>query len=202
MTDATKKAANKALLMDILKTVFVLFLIAVIAGAILGVVNHFTVVDEMDTLKTKIANTGIYQGDSADLQVYNLSGEEGSISAGHEGVSHVFNSGNTYIIHCFGDGGYKGTVEVLVNITDGKITKAVCFASSETYTGKVFSDKYIANFYGKDLHDVQQFLLTKDKPTTDNEIKAIAGATKSSTAVLNALNNAVKWYLNAVEEDA
>ena len=57
------KEANKQLTLDILKTVAVLSIIAIIAGALLGVVNYFTQVDEMELLTKKISDSGIYQGD-------------------------------------------------------------------------------------------------------------------------------------------
>ena len=182
------KEANKQLTLDILKTVAVLSIIAIIAGALLGVVNYFTQVDEMELLTKKISESGIYQGDG-DLSPI-------EIGDGNKFVYHVFKYENTYVIHCGGDGGYKGEVQILMNITDGKIVNVQKYSSNETYTSKVFAEKFLTPFYNKDLTEVKSFIMVKDKADEDKEISAISGATKSSTAVLNAINNGISWYLS------
>ena len=83
-----------------------------------------------------------------------------------------------------------------MNITDGKIVNVQKYSSNETYTSKVFAEKFLTPFYNKDLTEVQSFIMVKDKADEDKEISAISGATKSSTAVLNAINNGISWYLS------
>ena len=182
------KSSKKQLVLDILKTVAVLSVIAIISGALLGVVNYFTQVDEMEMLTKKITDSGIYTGEGQLKPVI--------INENTGYIYHVFQSDNTFIIYCGGDGGYKGEVQILMNITDGKIVNIQKYESAETYTSKVFADKFLAPFYNKDLMEVQAFILAKDKVNTDKEISAISGATKSSTAVLNAVNNGISWYLS------
>jgi len=190
--------SRKTLIKDILKTVLVLFLIAVFSGAILGLVNAFTQVDEMETLKTKIKNTGIYNGNK-ELSLMNFTTADG-ISISHEGVYHVFKSDDTYIIHAGGDGGYKGVIEILVCIQDDIIENIVKYSSDETYTKKVFADKYLQYYIGKNVSSIDVFSFVKSEVSDNGDVIAVTGATKSSTALLNAVNNVITWYKAAVME--
>lgn len=181
---------------DILKTVLVLSIIALVAGGLLGIINHFTQIDESEALARKIDSTGIYTGEDPLVK---LSTQAEGISQGYTNGSlkNVFQGGDQYIIHCGGEGGYGGVVELLVNIEDNKIKKIVSYSAEETpgLGTKAFKDDYLSQYYDKDLVSIQSFVLTKKTPESD-EIVAVTGASKSSGAVVNAVNVAVTWYLS------
>ncbi|NCA67527.1 MAG: FMN-binding protein [Clostridia bacterium] len=187
---------------DIIKTILVLSIIALIAGGMLGIVSHFTQIDENAALAAKIEKTGIYTG-TTPLERLSVGGDGFSQSYTKGFLKNVFLGDNQYIIHCSGEEAYGGSIELLVKIQDKKITKIAVYYSEETpgVGTKAFADAYLSQFYNKDLTDIQKYIISK-KSLEDKEIVAISGATKSSKGVLNAVNVAVDWYLSHVAEVA
>lgn len=182
---------------DILKTVLVLSIIALIAGGLLGLINHFTQIDQEAALAGKIEKTGIYTG-SDPLVKLALGGDGVSQGYINGELKNVFQGGEQYIIHCCGEGGYGGNIELLVNIENNLIKKIAIYAAEETpgLGTKAYTDSYLGQFYNKDLIEIQKFALTKNINPQTKEIKAVTGASKSSGAVVNAVNVAITWYLN------
>jgi len=192
---------------DIMKTVMILAVIAVVAGILLGVVNSFTQVSEEEQLKKKL--TLVY--DKPDqLERVELSGasiepiNDQEITSQGE-ILDVFKAPDgSYIIRALGKGGYGGDVQLLYRIKDSKIEKIAVYSHTETpgLGAKGFEDEYLQNFYNKDISNIDKFTVVKTAPSDDSEIKAITGATYTSNAVKNATNIAALWYnLNADEEE-
>ncbi len=185
---------------DIMRTVIVLSIIALISGGLLGIVDSFTQIDENEMLARKIASTGIYTGED-DLIKLSLS--DGGISQGYPDgeLRNVFKGGEQYIIHAAGMGGYGGAVELLINIENNTIKKIVKYSAEETpgLGTKAFENSYLTQFYNKDLAEVEAFVRVTTPPADANEIDAVSGATKSSGAVINAVNVAVVWYRSNAE---
>ena len=123
---------RKSLGYEILMTALVLVVIAGIAGALLGLVNHFTEVDEDELLARKA--TAVYDGDLVkyaaaegfDAPMENKDGEVVSVYVPKEKGKDV------YVVVARGYGAYKGSLELLVNITDGKIVKIAAYEANET----------------------------------------------------------------------
>ena len=60
---------------------------------------------------------------------------------------------------------------------------------------KALEDGYFQQFYNKAITpDFPGFALVKGPAGSPDEVSAVTGASKSSTAVTNAVNAAVKWY--------
>ena len=189
---------RKSLGYEILMTMLVLVIIAGVAGALLGLVNHFTEVDEDELIARKA--TAVYDG-ALDKYV----AEEGFDAPMEEraegevlGIYVPKSEGeNTYVILARGTGAYKGTLELLVNITDGEIAKIAAYDANETpgLGSKALKEEYFEHFYHQKITpDFSGFRLVKTETMRSDEVSAVTGASKSSTAVTNAVNAAVRWY--------
>ena len=170
---------DKAKFRSMLKCVLVLAVIALCSGLLLGAFNRLTYVDPLQSAYDRFAaDTGATFNSmrDADGKVY------GQGSVVYYAVS------NDEVYHAFlaeGKEGFGGTVQVYVDIKDDKIDKIVIGENSETYLSKLEEAEFYDNFIGKDVFSL-------DVLGTD----AVAGATKSSTAVKNAVNAAVRYYVD------
>ena len=91
--------------------------------------------------------------------------------------------------------GYGGDVEVMTGIgTDGVVTGVTILSHSETPgLGAKADDPSFTDRYKKAVPD-GGFVVKKGSASADNEVAAITGATITSTAVTNAVNEAVELY--------
>ncbi len=188
---------RKGLGYEILMTALVLVVIAGIAGALLGLVNHFTEVDEEELLARKA--TAVYDGDL--VKYVSEGGIEAPVDSVDGEVLGVYvpknSDTNTFVLVVRGAGAYKGTLDLLVNITDGVIVKIASYEANETpgLGSKALQEEYFKQFYNKPITEhFPGFALVKRPADISDEVSAVSGASKSSTAVTNAVNAAVKWY--------
>lgn len=91
--------------------------------------------------------------------------------------------------------GYGGTIEVMTGISaDSKITGVTILSQNETpgLGANITNDNFINQFY----RDIPQdgFKIKKGNAQNNNEINAITGATISSNAVNDAINEAITQY--------
>lgn len=188
---------KKSLGYEIFMTALVLVIIAGVAGALLGLVNHFTEVSAEDMIARKAS--AVYDG---ELKAFDLpDGFNDTIEYVSGNIEKAFESKTekgVYVLEAKGEGAYKGSLELLINITNGKITKIAKYDANETpgLGSKALEDKHFEQFYGKQITlDFQGFTLVKGPANAaSDEVSAVTGASKSSTAVNNAVNAAVKWY--------
>ncbi|MCI8496882.1 MAG: RnfABCDGE type electron transport complex subunit G [Clostridiales bacterium] len=99
--------------------------------------------------------------------------------------------------------GYGGAVEVMTGISaDGKVTGVVLLDQNETPgLGQKATQSWFTERYLKDVPD-NGFTVKKGSASADNEIEAITGATITSRAVTNAVNEAVDLYHQITEGGA
>lgn len=185
---------------DIIKTVMVLALIALISGALLGIVNSFTQVDSEEQLRNKLALVYNEPSKLTRLELNNSPGLNPTLDkeiTGYGAVLDVFiaNDG-TYVMRSLGKGGYGGDIELLIAIKDNKIMSIAPFKHAETpgLGTKGFDESYLAAFYNKDITDIDKFSIVKSNASNDSEIRTISGATYTSNAIANAVNIAAYWY--------
>lgn len=186
---------NKHIGKQILTAVLTLGIISLISGAILGLVSHFTYIDEQEMISRvidKVYSSGVYSGEE-ELSIVDIDGYNKEYSSGR--LVNVFVGGDSYIIHSIGYGGYAEDFQVLINITNNQIKSIVCYSSGETpgVGTRVFKQETIDSYRNKDISDIEGFVLSK-APSGKEEIQTVTGATKSSTALLNAVNVAIDWY--------
>lgn len=159
-----------------IKQICVLLAIVFASGALLGVMNKITYVDmDKEILKTFSADCG--EEFSSDSLVVDKKGNV-KYFAVSEGDTP------TYALYAKGTGGYHGAVYVYVYIKDGNIIKIAEGENSETFFKKLDKANYFSEF--------------TDKGLNITDVDFVAGATKSSTAVYNAVKNALEYYQTEV----
>ena len=113
---------RKSLGYEIFMTALVLVIIAGVAGAVLGLVNFVTQVDEGKLLTEKAES---FFGGNLEHYVA-PEGFMREMVYDHADVIDVFQSTKdreAFVLIVEGEGAYKGTLQLLVNITDGTIKK-------------------------------------------------------------------------------
>ncbi len=172
---------DKAKFRSMFKCVLVLAVIALCSGLLLGAFNILTYVDPLkSTYERFAADTGATFSKMTD--------EEGKAYENGNVVYYAVSDDGVY--HAFlaeGKGGYGGSVQLYVYVKDGKIDKIVVGENSETFLNKLEEADFYSNFTGKEIASLN--VLDTD---------AVSGATKSSTAVKNAVNAVAEYYKESV----
>ena len=187
---------------EIAMTALVLVLIAGIAGALLGLVNHFTKVDAEELVARKA--TAVYKGELKRFPPQEGIGQQIRYEGGKVFGVYVPKDPavhNVYVLCAEGTGAYKGKLSLLINITDGRIKSIAKYEADETpgLGSKALQESYFKQYYGVLITpDFAGFRLVKTAPAVSEEVKAISGASKSSTAVTNAVNAAALWYKTVI----
>ena len=175
---------DKAKFRSMFKCVLVLAVIALCSGLLLGAFNILTYVDPLQsTYERFAADTGATFSKMTD--------EDGKAYGDGSVVYYAVSDDGVY--HAFlaeGKGGYGGNVQLYVYVKDGKIDKIVMGENSETFLNKLDEAKFYANFIGKEVAAL-------DVLGTD----VVSGATKSSTAVKNAVNAAVQYFIDGNNQE-
>ncbi|MBR2484951.1 MAG: FMN-binding protein [Clostridia bacterium] len=179
---------------DLVKCVVVLAVIALVASALLGVMNWLTYVDPNETIMKEVAT---YYGVSLE----DVSVEENMSKGTNVNNCFVAKDGDKTLGYCFyavGTGAKDGTMELLVYINnEGVITEIECYAQGETagYYDKVEKANK-SKYVGIDCDDVETIKLigSKDTPAGKGEINALSGATYTSKGYHNAVAAAVNSY--------
>lgn len=165
----------------------ILFVICLIATALLGITNDVTapiieqlaIETETNSRKTVFPNAVSF-------------GEATSPKEGVSVVAALDESGNTigYVV-VNSSKGYGGDVSVMTGVTaDGKVTGVNILSHSETPglgAKSKSDDAWREQFKGL----VKEITVSKDK-AGENSIDAITGATITSRAVVDAVNEAIK----------
>ena len=175
----------------ILKPALSLFLIAAITTALLGFVYRLTLepIENQHRQTKEITMREIMAGASSfrELEV----SKTGSIVRVFEGL----NGGNTegYIIELSANG-YSGTIEMMVGISkaENEITGMRILRHSET--PGLGAQAVRAAFYNRyNNRELNPLRVVKASPGA-NEIEALTGATITTRAITEAVNEAIEWY--------
>ena len=181
-------------LKEYLVPTFVLFIICLIAAVLLGLTNNVTA--------PKIAeNNEKAQQEAMQAVLPDAKEFGGGLTDNETGCDYAIakdENGNTigYAVTATGKGGYGGDISVMVGIdSEGKITLVKVLEADETASigGKLTKDgsDFLAKFAGIS----GSAALTKNGGTID----AVSGATKTSTGITDAVNNALACYNNVKE---
>lgn len=192
---------------DVVMCVVVLALIAVVAGALLGVMNWITYVDPDVAIAQEVADK--YGIDVASVvktpeRVINNPSSKSSVSSVFAALDADGNA-TAYAYFAVGSGAYKGSVEFVIYVTpDGKIDEITVYSSSETPSigGKVLKEENLEKFKGYDLTAVTDYG-SADVGAAQGDGIYITGASMTSKAVVNAVRAAAYAFNNyGGEEDA
>lgn len=166
-------------LKNMIKCVVVLCVIAMLSGALLGLVNQITYVSDEELTARELEK--FFSADSFEL-------------VADDGEAQIYlaksGSGDFYVATASGEGGYSGSVPMYLKIVDGEIEELVAGTNQETILSP-FGDSYIGQFLGYDASDVSSFGFDS---SADVAVDAVTGATKTSTAILNAVNKCLALY--------
>ena len=156
--------------------VAVLCIISLASGLILGLFNKLTWVDPEKEVLDKFAALG---GTDAPFEMLDK----------NNGQTYYFARSKeetpTYALYVGGKGGFGGEVKLYVFVREGKINKVAVGENSETYMDKLQNAGFIDAFVGQDVATL----------TIPSGSDLVSGATKSSTAVANAMQHMKEYFL-------
>lgn len=187
-----KKDNKNSLIKELLRLGAILTVICIVVAGIVAFVYEST--KDQIALNNKISKSdlAVVMPDSdsiveitADFEADETVFEIYKAMKGSDIVGYVYKTNVT---------GYKPDVEVLVGVDiEGAIVATMVTKLSETpgVGALVKEEKYISQFSGKVT--AAEFKVVKTTPAADNEIECVSGATISSTAVVSAVNCAVKF---------
>ena len=181
---------------DIFLPTAVLFLICVIVAAALSGTNLLT--------KDKIAEQAALKAEESRKLALSAADSFEPVNAGTENEYYVGKSGSDIAGYVFETSakGYGGDVEVMTGISrDGKITGVILLDHEETPGLGANAEK--EEFRAQFLQDVPETLLklVKYQAPQPGEVEAMTGASMTSRAVMNAVNEAIQQYRNIPEGD-
>lgn len=176
---------------DILKPALILFAICLVVTALLAGTNLLT--------KNKIAEQSALEAEQSRKVV--LSDADSFEEADGYYIGKANNETVGYVFQTEAKG-YGGTVKVMTGISaDGQITGVVILEHSETPGLGANAEKASFTDQFKQAVPENGITLVKNKAPSDGEIEAMTGASITSRAVTNAVNEAITKY-NTVKEGA
>ena len=174
---------------DILIPTLTLFIIALVTSALLVVTNGFTK-DKIAALQEQ-SNREARQAVLPEADDFT---ERGVIAGDAEYTFFEANNGAGYVFSTEAKG-YGGAVVVMTGITaDGQVAGIKITEQNETpglgqkALDAAFTDQYKENV------PANGFVVTKSGKTASEEINALAGATITTNAVTNAVNEAIDIF--------
>lgn len=174
---------------DILKPALILFVICLVVTALLAGTNLLT--------KDKIAEQSALEAEQSRKVV--LSDADSFEEADGYYIGKANNETVGYVFQTEAKG-YGGAVKVMTGISaDGQITGIVILEHSETPGLGANAEKASFTDQFKQTAPEKGITLVKNKAPSDGEIEAMTGASITSRAVTNAVNEAITKY-NTVKE--
>lgn len=195
---------------NMLKDAAILFVITVIAGAILGAVYSVTKdpIAEQEERKKQEACQEVF-ADASTFEEMGTSEEEMSaaVAAGGYGKSSVDqvmkardDAGNVlgYVITVTSHEGYGGDIQFSMGVrTDGTLNGISILSISETPGLGMRAEEVLKPQFAD--KQVQQFTYTKTGAASDDQIDAISSATITTNAVTNTVNAGLYYFHTALE---
>lgn len=166
-------------------TTLILFIICVVITAALAVTNYITK-GKIAKLEEKAAN---------DAKKIVLAGEYTSAKTDDGKEYFIVKEGDTvkgYITTASANG-YGGEIKVMVGVDTKCTITGVSILSASDETPGLGANVTKKDFYNQFIGKKRNVVLVKNQPNSEkNEIKAVTSATISSTAVTNAVNEAME----------
>lgn len=190
-------------MMEKLKPVYVLALIAAIVSGLIIAVYNLTYVDTSNILTDKqaAAVTAIYGGTKDDFEIVPLTDGEGKptelgqrlTGAGLDIAKLIRKkSGGELAFECLVKG-YKKGFDIMVGVKDGAVAGVAIVSVGEETPGlgtNTNDPKFLDSFKG--ISD--KATIVKTAPAKDGEVQAVTSATFSSKGVATAVNTALEAY--------
>ena len=176
----------------------ILLLITMISGLLLGFANDLTKEAILENSKISKEDLNYIMPSAEKIQDSTIEiDSESAIKEIYEAVN-----GNDIVGYVMKvtSKGFHGAVDFVVGISkEDKVTGMKVLSHSETpgLGAKISEDKFTERFKDKPATDYLE--IVKVTPNKDNEVEAISGATTSSKASVNAVNEAITFYLEKVK---
>lgn len=165
-----------------------LFVICLVATALLGITNAVTApeIEKLSKQKEADSRKDVFAAaETFDENATAISGTAATIVSAYDKNGNVIG----YIVKNSATG-YGGAVEVMTGVTvDGKVTGITILSHSET-PGLGAKAKTDDDWRAQFVDKIKDITVSKDQPG-DNSIDAITGATITSRAVVTAVNEAI-----------
>lgn len=181
---------------EIIIPTLVLLIIGVVAAALLGGTNALTK-DKIASIdaeaKAKAMSIVMPEAQSFgdEVQAAEKLAYSTALNANGDVIGYAFTSSVS---------GYGGEIKVMAGIgTDGCITQITILAADSETPGlgqNVKKDNFLHQFIGKS----SLLKVVKNAVSGGDEIQAVTSATISSTAVTNAVNTALDYFRNHLQE--
>lgn len=179
----------------------ILLIITMIAGLLLGFANDLTKQAIIENSKISKEDLNYIMPSAEKIQDMAIEVDaESGIKEVYEAVSGSDVIG--YVMKVTSKG-FHGAIDFVIGISkDDKVTGIKVLSHSETpgLGAKITEDKYTERF--KDKPATGYLEVVKVTPNKDTEIEAISGATSSSKASVNAVNEAIAFYLENIKGEA
>lgn len=185
---------------ETLKNALILFAITLVASVLLAVASQVTA-EPIEVQKAKQRDEAfaavIPNATFEELTDVSLDGYEkiDAIYAAMDGDEVI-----GYTFKMITNEGYSAGIEMVVGIsTEGVVTGIDVMKHSETpgLGAKADEEPFKGQYIEKPLTDLT---VVKGAASADTEISAISGATITSRAVTNAVNDAIKFYNETLKE--
>ncbi|MBQ7039385.1 MAG: RnfABCDGE type electron transport complex subunit G [Clostridia bacterium] len=175
---------------NMVKMIVCLVAIAIVTAALLAVVNGLTapVIEKNNQQQLEDSLREVLSADQFDI----VSDENGV-------TIYAAKKGGNLVGHCVvnSEKGYGGDVKVMTGVLlDGSVNKVAILEHGETPGLGANAEK--ADFINQFIGKIKGVKVNKNSPA-GNEIKAISGATITSTAVTNAVNAAIEFAEEAAK---
>lgn len=197
-----------------MKDALILFAITLIAGACLGGVYEITkgpieaanLAAKEEAFRTVLADADSFRLDDYSSALEKVEADVSGLGFGNVSVDEcatgVDGSGGPlgYVVTVTSKDGYGGDITVSVGITTEGEVKGIEFLTINETAGlgmNATQPEWKAQYANK---AVEQFQVTKSGAAADDEIDAISGATITSNAVTGAVNLALYFVNNCVEQ--
>jgi len=176
----------------ILKLGAVLFAITAVTGLILGGVYTMTL-EPISSAKEKEKMAALAETlpEASDFEKVGSLQDNSVIKEVNKGSTNGETVGYNITVT---PKGYGGLIEMVVGINDeGKLISIKILSHTETpglgakAADPAFSDQFKQKNVGR-------IVITKSKPTAENEVQAISGATITSSAVADGVNKALEYW--------
>lgn len=177
---------------EILVPTIVLLVIGVVAAALLGGTNMLTK-EKIASIDEK-AKSDAMQTVMPDAKSFDETVEVDEKTE----YSPALDADGNIIGYAFTvtENGYSGDIKVMTGVkTDGSILKVEVLSADNETPGLGQNVKKV-NFLDRFMNKTGILTVTKNAPSSDNEIQAVTSATISSSAVTRAVNAATEYFEN------
>lgn len=176
----------------------ILLIITMISGLLLGFANDLTKEAILENSKISKEDLNYIMPSAERIQDTTIEiNSDDSIKEIYEAMSGEQVIG--YVMKVTSKG-FHGAVDFVVGISnEDKVTGIKVLSHSETpgLGAKIAEEKFTERFKDKPATDYLE--VVKVTPNKDTEVEAISGATTSSKASVNAVNEAITFYLEKIK---